>query len=169
METAERSTDAAAGDALLFRRATRKDIPHLVRLLADDPLGSRRERFADPLPDAYYAAFEELNADPNSEVVVVERDGEIVGTFQLTFIRGLTHMGAARAQVEAVRVDARSRGLGIGARMFEWAVGRARERGCRMVQLTTHVERPDARRFYERLGFVASHVGMKLDLAGGSE
>jgi GNAT superfamily N-acetyltransferase len=137
-----------------------------VRLLADDPLGSQRERYADPLPTVYYEAFAEVSADPATEIVVVERDGEVVGTLQLSFIAGLSHMGARRAQIEAVRVDHRFRSLGIGARLLEWAIERARERACRFVQLTTHVERPDARRFYERLGFVASHVGMKLDLGG---
>jgi GNAT superfamily N-acetyltransferase len=151
---------------LVFRRATRDDVAHIVRLLADDPLGSTRERDTDPLPGSYHEAFDAIDADPGNELIVVERDGAIVGTFQLTFIPGLSFQGAKRAQIEAVRVDAPYRSLGIGARMFEWAIERARQRGCRFLQLTTNAARTDAHRFYDRLGFAASHVGMKLDLRG---
>jgi GNAT superfamily N-acetyltransferase len=149
---------------LIFRRATRDDVAHIVRLLADDPLGSARERSTDPLPVSYLDAFDEIDSDPNNELMVVERDGLVIGTFQLTFIPGLSFQGARRAQIEAVRVDAPYRSLGIGARMFEWVIDHARQRGCRFLQLTTNAARTDAHRFYDRLGFASSHVGMKLDL-----
>lgn len=147
---------------LTIRRAARADVPAIVRLLADDPLGSQRERFADPLPASYYAAFAEIDADPRNELVVAEQGGEVIGTLQLTFLPYLTFQGGTRAQIEAVRVDERWRSRQIGRQLFEWAIERSRARGCHMVQLTTNASRPDARRFYERLGFVASHVGMKL-------
>ena len=147
-----------------IRRANRVDVPEIVRLLADDQLGSQREKFADPLPQAYYDAFVEIDRDPNNELVVAELDGEIIGTLQLTFIPYLTYQGGKRAQIEAVRIDPRFRSQGIGGRLFEWAIERAREAQCHLVQLTTNSARPDAHRFYERLGFVASHSGMKLNL-----
>jgi GNAT superfamily N-acetyltransferase len=149
---------------LSVRRARREDLPAVVRLLADDPLGSTREEFREPLPEGYYAAFERIDADPRFELVVAELDGEIVGTLQLMFLPHLTHGGGTRAQVEAVRVGARHRSLGLGRRMMLWAIERAREEGCTLMQLTTNAARKDAHRFYERLGFVPSHVGMKLDL-----
>lgn len=150
---------------LTIRRAARADLPAIVRLLADDELGRRRERSADPLPASYYAAFAAIDADPAHELVVVERAGEIVGTLQLTVLPYLTYQGGTRAQIEAVRVARRYRDLGIGRSLFEWAIERARERGCHLVQLTTNATREDAQRFYARLGFVPSHVGYKLDLA----
>lgn len=150
---------------ILIRRATRDDVAEIVRLLADDPLGSQRERYARPLPEVYYDAFREIERDPSNELVVVEADGEVIGTMQLTFIPGLSAQGAKRAQVEAVRIDGAHRGRGIGNRLLEWAIDRAREEGCRSLQLTTHKSRLDAQRFYLRLGFVASHEGMKLDLS----
>ena len=149
---------------LVIRRAVRADVAAIVRLLADDELGSQREQATEPLPEAYYAAFAAIDGDPRNELVVIERAGEVIGTLQLTFLPYLTHRGGLRAQIEAVRVDRRCRDLGIGGHLFEWAIGRAREAGCRMVQLTTNASRGDAHRFYERLGFVPSHVGMKLDL-----
>jgi GNAT superfamily N-acetyltransferase len=147
-----------------IRRANRGDVPEIVRLLADDQLGSKREKFEDPLPQAYYDAFLEIDRDPNNELIVAETGGEIIGTLQLTFIPCLTYQGGKRAQIEAVRIDFRYRNQGIGGRLFEWAIKRAREAQCRLVQLTTNNDRADARRFYQRLGFVASHCGMKLDL-----
>jgi GNAT superfamily N-acetyltransferase len=149
---------------ITIRRATRADIPAIVHLLADDPLGQKRERDEDPIPDAYYAAFERIDADPRNRLVVVEALGEVVGTLQLTMLPYLTHQGGTRAQIEAVRVDRRYRGRGVGHALFVWAIEQARNDGCRLVQLTTNAEREDAQRFYARLGFVASHVGMKLDL-----
>ena len=151
--------------AVHFRRATRDDVPALVRLLADDPLGAQREAFTSPLPESYYAAFEAIDRDPNTElVVVVPVDGQVAGMLQLTFIPYLTYQGGWRALVEGVRVAAPLRSHGVGRRLFEWAIERARERGCHMVQLTSDKARPDAIRFYESLGFVASHEGMKLNL-----
>ena len=130
-------------------------------MLADDPLGARREQPGDP---AYLAAFTALAADPRQLLVVAEQDGAPVGTLQLTFIPGLSRRGATRAQIEAVRVRADRRGSGLGRELVRWAIDTARERGCVLVQLTTDNSRTDAHRFYERLGFQASHVGMKLPL-----
>ena len=146
------------------RRALRADLPDIVRLLADDPLGQSREQYRDPLPESYYEAFERIDADPRVELVVAEIDGEIVGTLQLMFLPHLTRGGGMRGQIEAVRVDERYRNRGLGRYLMAWAIDRAREQGCRMVQLTTNAARVDAHRFYERLGFVGSHVGMKLEL-----
>jgi GNAT superfamily N-acetyltransferase len=149
---------------LTIRRATEADLPRIVRLLADDPLGSQREAYRDPLPRSYYAAFAAIDADPRHELVVAELHGAVIATLQLSFIPGLAFQGGTRAQIESVRVDRALRGQGIGQRLFQWAIDRARERACRLVQLSTNASRTDAHRFYERLGFVASHVGMKLDL-----
>ena len=137
------------------------DLSAIVGMLADDVLGATRERFEMPLPASYVAAFEEIDADANNELVVACLDGAVVGALQLTFIPYLTHQGSRRALIEGVRVARAHRGTGLGTHLFEWAIQRARERGCRMVQLTTDKSRPDARRFYEALGFVASHEGMK--------
>jgi GNAT superfamily N-acetyltransferase len=147
-----------------IRRANRADVTAIVRLLADDPLGQLRERYEEPLPDAYYSAFARIDADPRHALVVAEIQGAVIGTLQLTFLPYLTHQGATRAQIEAVRVDPRYRSQGVGRTLFLWAIDRAQQEGCRMVQLTTDARRPDARRFYEGLGFVGTHVGMKLDL-----
>ncbi len=135
-----------------------------VHLFADDPLGQRRERDQDPLPDTYYDAFARIDADPRNELVVVEARGEVIGTLQLTLLPYLTYQGGMRAQIEAVRVDRHYRSLGLGSHLFVWGIMRAREAGCHLVQLTTDAARDDARRFYENLGFVPSHIGMKLDL-----
>ncbi|RPH44783.1 MAG: GNAT family N-acetyltransferase [Burkholderiales bacterium] len=148
-----------------FRRARRDDLPALVRLLADDPLGAKRETPSDPLPPSYGRAFEAIDGDPNQELVVVSLPGrEVAGLLQLTFIPYLTYRGSWRAQIEGVRIASDLRSAGLGRRMFEWAIGRARERGCHLLQLTSDKTRPDAIRFYEGLGFVASHEGMKLHL-----
>jgi GNAT superfamily N-acetyltransferase len=148
-----------------FRRATHADVPDIVRLLADDILGSRRERYTLPLPASYYIAFEAIDTDPNNELVVVELDGKVVGVLQLTYIPYLTYQGSRRALIEGVRVDANLRASGIGRKLFTWAIERAQHKGCHLVQLTSDKARPDAIRFYESLGFVASHEGMKLHLA----
>ena len=147
-----------------FRRATREDLPAIVAMLAADPLGAQRETFASPLPASYYAAFEAIDRDPNNELVVTELDGHIVGVLQMTFIPYLTYRGRPRALIEGVRVSSEVRSQGIGRTLFLWAIERARERGCHMLQLTSDKARPDAIRFYESLGFVASHEGMKLHL-----
>ncbi|WP_460406927.1 GNAT family N-acetyltransferase [Actinophytocola sediminis] len=144
-----------------IRRATVADVPAIVAMLADDPLGATRESPGDP---AYAAAFAEIDRDERQYLAVAELDGEVVGTLQLTFIPGLSRRGATRALIEAVRVRADQRGAGLGRRLAEWAIEQARSRGAAMVQLTTDASRVDAHRFYEKLGFVPSHVGMKLAL-----
>jgi len=150
--------------AVQFRLATRGDVPALVRLLADDEMGSRRERYEEPLPESYYAAFEQIDRDSNHELVVAELDGVIIGTLHLMFLPSLSFQGGLRAQIESVRVDNSQRGHGIGSGMMQWAVERARTRGAHVVQLTTHLARKEAHRFYERLGFKGTHLGMKLSL-----
>ena len=153
----------------VFRRATGDDVPHIVRLLADDLLGAKREQYETPLPSSYREAFAAIDADPNNELVVVEANGQVVGVLQLTFIPYLTYRGGWRALIEGVRIDSRLRSSGLGRRLFEWAIARAKEKGCHLLQLTTDKTRPEAIRFYESLGFVASHEGMKLPLQGPSD
>lgn len=145
-----------------FRLARRADVPSIVRLLADDDLGSQRERHEDPLPEAYYAAFEQIEQDPNHELIVAERDGQVIGTLHLMFLPSVSFQGKLRAQIESVRVDKKFQSQGIGSAMMQWSMQRAKERGAHLVQLTTHKTRVDAHRFYERLGFKGTHVGMKL-------
>lgn len=149
---------------LRFRTATRADLAVIVEMLADDDLGRERERAGEPLAEGYERAFEAMSADPNQELIVACLDGRVVGSLQLTFIPGLSYQGAWRAQIEGVRVHASARSQGLGQRLIEWAVARARARGCRMVQLTSNKRRTRAIAFYQRLGFTASHEGMKLDL-----
>ena len=151
-------------EGTVFRKARREDVPAIVRLLADDELGRQRERYEDPLPDAYYLAFEQINRDSNHELIVAERDGRAIGTLHLTFLPSISFQGGWRAQVESVRVDESLRGLGIGTELMTWTIERARSRGVHVVQLTTHGSREDAHRFYERLGFKGTHLGMKLSL-----
>ncbi|MCU0495660.1 MAG: GNAT family N-acetyltransferase [Chloroflexaceae bacterium] len=147
-----------------IRRAARADVPAIVRMLADDLLGQQRECYSEPLPQSYYAAFELIDRDEQQELVVATQAAEVVGTLQLTFIPYLTYRGGMRAQIEAVRVDKNCRDQGIGQMLLLWAIGRARQKQCHMVQLTTNAQRGDAQRFYERHGFVPSHIGMKLEL-----
>jgi GNAT superfamily N-acetyltransferase len=149
---------------VLFRPAARTDTPAIVRMLAEDELGSDRERFETPLPQTYYTAFEAIDTDPNQELIVAELDGEVVGTLQLMYLPSLSYQGGTRAQIESVRVLEELRGQGIGAGMMEWAIERARQRGCNLMQLTSHKSREDAHRFYEKLGFTKSHIGMKINL-----
>jgi GNAT superfamily N-acetyltransferase len=149
-----------------FRCAGRADVPAILRLLADDDI-SRARGFgvvAEEVDAAIWAAFEAIDADPNNELIVAEDGGEVIATCQLTFTPGLSRAGAWRMTVEAVRVRADRRSGGIGRALMAYAIARARGRGCRMVQLTTDKRRTDAHRFYESLGFVASHEGMKLAL-----
>ena len=147
-----------------IRPAQRSDVPAIVALLAADQIGARREAATDPLPEAYYGAFDRIAADPGSHLMVAEVDGRVAGTFQLNFIPYLTQGGRDRAQIEAVRVADGARGAGIGTRMLEWAIEQARRHGCGTVQLTSNKERTEARRLYERLGFRATHEGFKLPL-----
>lgn len=146
-----------------FREAVHDDLPAIVALLADDILGKARDHAV--VDDAYERAFAAVTEDPRNLLIVADDGGEVVAVLQVTYIPGLGRHGAERALVEAVRVRADRRGHGLGARLMTWVVDRARERGCALVQLTTDKRRPDAHRFYERLGFVASHEGMKLPLA----
>ncbi len=147
-----------------FRLARREDLPDIVRMLADDELGSQRERCEEPLPDSYYRAFEQIRADPNHQLIVAELDGTVIGTLHLMFLPSISYQGGLRAQVESVRVDKQYQNLGIGSAMMKWTIERATERGAHLMQLTTHKSREDAHRFYERLGFQKSHLGMKLNL-----
>lgn len=157
-------TDSSETSPYTVRRATRDDVVAIVRLLADDPLGKQRERFQTPLPEMYYKAFEEIDQNPCHELVVIEINNEVIGVLQLSFLRYLTFQGGKRAQIEGVRVDQRYRSAGVGKRLFVWAIERAQQEQCHLVQLTTNKSRPEAMRFYERLGFVASHEGLKLNL-----
>lgn len=176
---------------LTFRNAAIDDLPTIVSLLADDFLGRERERFEDPLPEEYVRAFHEIEADTNNALIVAvlseppavvgglrqpsesgDTDKEfhvpsrsaVVGTMQLTFTPSISFQGGKRCTVESVRVDNKFRGQGIGREMMLWAIDRAREIGCISIQLTTHEERTNAHRFYERLGFSKTHLGMKLKL-----
>lgn len=148
---------------LAFRRARRGDIPAIVEMLADDPLGAARETPEDIAP--YETAFALVDGNPNQELVVAERDGEVVGTAQVSFMPGLSHRGMWRAEIEAVRVRTDQRGGGAGGALIRHCIDLARTRGCGLIQLTSNAQRTDARRFYERLGFAASHTGFKLKLS----
>ena len=147
-----------------FRNARRADLPRILELLAADSIASSRETPAGALTDAHEAAFAAIAASPDNDLIVVERAGEVIGVLQFTVIPGLTYQGGSRALIEAVRVASACRSRGIGQALVEHAIDRARSRGCRLVQLTTDRRRESALRFYERLGFVASHNGMKLRL-----
>lgn len=150
--------------SLTYRLATENDLIDIINLLADDTLGSQRETLELPLPESYRRAFAAIASDPNQELTVAELNGDIVGTFQLSFIQYLTHQGSRRAQIEAVRIRSSYRGQGIGTSMFRYAISRAKEKGCSILQLTTDKKRPQALLFYESLGFVATHEGMKRKL-----
>ncbi|MET7386444.1 GNAT family N-acetyltransferase [Streptomyces sp. NPDC005529] len=147
---------------LEIRAAVAGDVPAVVAMLADDPLGARRESPDDLTP--YLRALERLSADPNQHLVVAVREGRVVGALQLTVIPGLSRKGATRSVIEGVRIHADERGSGLGTRLIEWAIDESRRQDCQLVQLTSDASRTDAHRFYERLGFEASHVGFKLAL-----
>ena len=153
-----------SGRDIIFRRATKADLPSIVHLLADDDLGSQRERDKDPLPESYYSAYEEIHRDPNHEMIVAELNGEVMGTLHLMFLPSISFQGGLRAQIESVRIDNQHQNRGLGSQMMKWAIERAKARGAHIVQLTTHKTRGDAHRFYERLGFKGTHLGMKLSL-----
>ncbi len=149
----------------MLRRARRDDVPAIVELIAADQLGASRDGVRDEADlAAYAAAFDAIDADPAHVLVVAEAAGQVVGTLQLSFLPGLARRGALRAQIEAVRVAGTCRGSGLGAAMIDWAIEESRRRGCALVQLTTDKSRTGAHRFYQRLGFVASHEGMKRAL-----
>lgn len=151
------------GDTII-RKATLADLPRIVAMLADDPLGAKRESPGLPLDPRYLAAFNAIAADPAQSLMAATIGSDVVGCLQLTIIPGISRMGAKRALVEGVRIAASHRGHGIGEQMMAWAKAEAIRAGCHVLQLTTDRTRVDAHRFYERLGFVASHVGMKLEL-----
>jgi N-acetylglutamate synthase-like GNAT family acetyltransferase len=153
----------AATSAVAIRRARHADVGVIVAMLADDPLGSGRERLEDPLPPCYFRAFEMLDRDPNIQLVVAEEEnGTVIGCLQLCILPGLSSQGASRALIEDVRVASHCRSRGIGEQLVQWAVAQARAKECKLVELLTHQTRVDAQRFYARLGFAASHVGMTL-------
>jgi ribosomal protein S18 acetylase RimI-like enzyme len=146
-----------------IRPALSGDVAAIVAMLADDALGRGRERVEDPLPPSYVQAFERVERDPNIQLVVAEGEGgKVVGCLQLCILPGLSSQGASRALIEDVRVAADCRSRGIGEQLVQWAVTEAREKGCKLVELLTHNTRVDAQRFYKRLGFQASHVGMTI-------
>jgi ribosomal protein S18 acetylase RimI-like enzyme len=149
--------------SVIIRRARRDDVGIIVAMLADDPLGSARERLEDPLPPSYFAAFDALDTDPNINLVVAEdAAGTVVGCLQLCILPGLSSQGASRGLIEDVRVATHCRSRGIGEQLVQWAVAQARAKGCKLIELFTHNSRVDAQRFYKRLGFLPSHVGMTL-------
>jgi len=150
--------------AVAFRRAASDDLPAIVALLADDPIGSGRECAGTRLDPSYAEAFAAVERDPNQLLAVAERDGRVIGVLQLSFIPGLTRRGMWRGQIEGVRVAAGERGSGTGRAMLEWAIAECRNRGCGLVQLTTDKRRTDAHRFYQALGFRATHQAYKLAL-----
>ena len=147
--------------SVAIRRARRDDVDAIVNMLADDALGRARERIEDPLPASYFEAFDRVDRDPNLELVVAEEQGIVVGCLQLCILPGLSSQGASRALIEDVRVASHRRGRGIGEQLVQWAVAEARE-SCKLIELLTHHTRVDAQRFYERLGFQRSHVGMTI-------
>lgn len=146
-----------------FRKAKKDDVPEIVKMIANDELGKQREDYQEPLPEKYYQAFENIDSDINQELIVIENEeNAVIGTLQLTFIQYLTYQGGIRAQIEAVRIREDQRGKGIGEKLFKWAINRSKEKGAHLLQLTTDKKRPEALKFYEKLGFTASHAGMKL-------
>ena len=153
----------AATSSIAIRRARRGDVEAIVRMLADDPLGSGRERIEEPLPLCYFRAFEAVDQDPHIQLVVAEDNaGAVVGCLELCILPGLSSQGASRGLIEDVRVATHCRSRGIGEQMVQWAIAEARARHCKLVELLTHTTRIDAQRFYVRLGFQPSHVGMTL-------
>ncbi|MDT0540091.1 GNAT family N-acetyltransferase [Croceitalea sp. P059] len=149
---------------MTIRNAIKSDVSAIVQMIANDKLGKLRENYQNPLPDRYYEAFQNITNDPNQELMVIEDNNKVIGTLQLSFIQYLTYQGGIRAQIEAVRVHEDYRGKGIGQKLFKWAISKAKDKAAHVVQLTTDKKRPEALVFYEKLGFIASHEGMKLHL-----
>ena len=148
---------------LIFRKSKEGDIPSIVKMLADDELGSKREDYKVPLPKSYTDAFQNILQDKNQELIILENfNKEIIGTLQLTFIPYLTYRGGLRAQIEAVRVQKKFRGKGFGRKICKWAIKRSIDNGAHLVQLTVDKNRPGAIKFYKALGFRDSHAGMKI-------
>ena len=150
---------------MVYRKATKEDLPAIIEMIANDALGQLRERFEDPLPNEYYSAFERINTDKNQELIVIENsESEVVATFQLSFLQYLTYVGGIRCLVENVHVREDQTGKGIGKQMFQWIIERAKEKNVHLIQLTSNKLRPNAIRFYEGIGFKATHEGFKLHL-----
>lgn len=149
---------------ITFREAVREDLDQIVEMLADDMLGSKRERYELPLPDCYVQAFQAIDADPNNELIVACKDSKVIGVQQITFTPHIARQGGWRATIEGVRTASSQRGKGVGYQLITWAIERAKERNCQLIQLTTDKERSEALRFYQKLGFTASHEGLKLHL-----
>jgi len=149
---------------IVFRRAQSSDLPHIIALLADDQLGQSREDASVPVNGKYVDAFDALQRDPNQLMAVLVADGVVAGCVQISFVPGLSRLGMWRGQLESVRIASSRRGEGLGRQLIDWAIAECKKRGCGVVQLTTDKSRLDARRFYESLGFRASHEGMKLSL-----
>ena len=152
------------GNGIAIRPAAEADLPAIIALLVDDPLGKTRERLEDPVPRSYVAAFEAMTAQGGNVYLVAERAGTVIGCVQVTFIPGISREGMTRANIEGVRIASSVRGIGLGKTMIKDAIDRSREAGCGLVQLTTDARREDAQQFYAALGFKPSHIGMKLDL-----
>lgn len=147
---------------MIIRKAYIEDLPDIVRMLADDELGSQREKYEDPLPEEYYQAFNAIESQIGNQILVATENQVVIGCLQLTIIPGLARQGMKRAQIEGVRVDGKQRGKGTGEALLKEAIAIAKSEACGLVQLTTDKQRDDAHRFYEQLGFTASHEGMKL-------
>jgi ribosomal protein S18 acetylase RimI-like enzyme len=147
---------------VLARKMQNADLPRILQLLADDELGQLRETLETTPHDDYQRAFTAIDADPNQYLAVFEKDNNIIGCLQISFIPGLSRRGALRGQIESVRVAANVRCNGYGTIMMAWAIEKCREQGCSLVQLTSDKTRKDAQRFYQELGFVPSHEGFKL-------
>jgi GNAT superfamily N-acetyltransferase len=147
-----------------FLDATQDDLPEIISLLVDDELGKQREIKGNSLNPAYLAAFQEISSDKNNELIVGKKDRKVIAVLQVTYIPNLTLQGSKRALIEGVRVSSQLRGQGVGRKLFEFVFDRARKRGCKLMQLTTNKSRPDAYRFYENLGFNATHEGFKITL-----
>jgi GNAT superfamily N-acetyltransferase len=146
-----------------FREAELTDLSQIVAMITDDPLGMKRENYQIPLPQYYIDAFNEISADNNQQLMIVlNGEEEIIGTFQLSFLRYITYKGGLRAQIEGVRVKKEYRGSGVGKKIFEWAITQAKDKGAHLLQLTTDKKRPNAISFYKKLGFIDSHEGMKI-------
>lgn len=150
--------------SIAIREAEQADLEAVVDMLADDALGAQREQNQRPLPEAYLRAFRAIRDQPGQTLLVAHEGTRVIGCVQLSFLPGLSHQGMMRAQIEGVRVASEARGRGIGGLMIEDCIRRAREAGCGMIQLTSDRSREDAQRFYARLGFQPTHVGMKLKL-----
>lgn len=149
---------------ITIRLANEQDLDKIVEMLADDELGRARERYEQPIPESYIKAFDAITSDPNNELVVACQGNEVIGVQQITFTPYITYQGGWRATIEGVRTSSQVRGKGVGTKLIKWAIQRSKDRGCHLVQLTTDKQRVDALRFYESLGFKATHEGLKLKL-----